>query len=350
MNNTVVRRRAFRFVFPLLTLLILGGAEAMARQSVFISVEELHRLLSEENTKRPQVFEVSWGGPEKVYDTGHIPGAMHINTDEVEYDEFKPRATTQPTDLGRSTTADQDLAKGLDQESTLPKNWWNLYPDHYLLAAFAHMGITRESTVVLYDNDALAASRVAWALLYAGVEDVRLLDGGLKAWQQAGHDVTTDPTHRTPAPSFGAERPLHPEYLVDIPFVRKAIQNADPGFILGDIRGEGEYQGTSAPYSYIPTRGRIKGALWGKAGATPWDMAEYLNGDGTFKKPSEIEKMWAANGITGDRHVAFYCGTAWRSSLAFLYGLELGWAEVSNFDSSWYEWSMGPEKDINPVE
>lgn len=60
--------------------------------------------------------------------------------------------------------------------------------------------------------------------------------------------------------------------------------------------------------------------------------------------------MWAENGITGDKHVAFYCGTAWRSSLAFLYAYELGWSEIGNFDSSWYEWSMGNEKDINPVE
>lgn len=79
-------------------------------------------------------------------------------------------------------------------------------------------------------------------------------------------------------------------------------------------------------------------------------VAEYMNEDGTYKSADDIKKMWAENQISGDKHVAFYCGTAWRSSLAFIYALELGWPRVSNFDSSWFEWSMGPEKDQNPVE
>lgn len=340
----------FTALLMLFSLSIISPKEIVAGQSYFMSVKELHARLSDTDSPKPLLFEVSWGGPEKVYNSGHIPGAMHINTDEIEYDEFKPRATTAPADLARSTTADQDLAKKLDAHATLPKNWWNIYPDQYLFPALAYMGITVDSEVVLYDKDGLAAARVAWALLYAGVERVSLLSGGLKAWERAGYDVSTVPTHRSPVPSFGTDKPRHPEYKVDIPFVRNAIATADPDFILGDARGEKEYLGESAPYPYIPTRGRIKGAHWAKAGKTPWDMAEYMNEDGTYKSAEEIKKMWAENQISGDKHVAFYCGTAWRSSLAFIYALELGWPRVSNFDSSWFEWSMGPEKDQNPVE
>ncbi len=50
--------------------------------------------------------------------------------------------------------------------------------------------------------------------------------------------------------------------------------------------------------------------------------------------------MWAAQGITRDKHTLFYCGTAWRSSLAFIYAYMMGWDRISNFDSSWYEWTM----------
>lgn len=341
---------SFLFVATLLLFSLPTSIFASERASVFMTVEQLHQLMETESQHPPLLFEVSWGGPESVYNKGHIPGAMHINTDEIEYDLFKPRNSTNPADLGRSTTADQDLAKGLDADATLPKNWWNIYPDQYLLPAIANMGINKDSKVILYDNDALAASRVAWTLLYAGVNDVKLLNGGLKAWEKAGYDVVTEPTHRSPAASFGADAPLHPEYLVDIAKVRESITQNNKDFILADIRGKDEYDGESAPYSYIPTRGRVKGALWGKAGKTPWDMAEYVNEDGTYKTPDTIAKMWAANGITGDAHVAFYCGTAWRSSLAFLYAYELGWPRISNFDSSWYEWSMGAEKDKNPVE
>lgn len=51
----------------------------------------------------------------------------------------------------------------------------------------------------------------------------------------------------------------------------------------------------------------------------PWAMEYYVNDDGTFKETYEVERMWAENGITGDNHVVFYCGTAWRSSLAFYF-------------------------------
>jgi thiosulfate/3-mercaptopyruvate sulfurtransferase len=79
-------------------------------------------------------------------------------------------------------------------------------------------------------------------------------------------------------------------------------------------------------------------------------MEYYVYDDGTLKSVREIETMWAENCITRDKHVAFYCGTGWRSSLAFFFAYMMGWDRISNFDSSWYEWSLGPEAVNNPVE
>lgn len=338
----------------MLALLPLAGRAAVptALHKGFVSAQELHELLQkkESGQQPPVVIEVGWGGPEDYYNKGHIPGAIHVNTDEIEYDLFKPRATTKPKELERSTTPEEDLAKGLGPNDTLPQNWWNVYPDKYLLPALAYMGVEINSTVVIYAKDPTAAARLAWAMLYAGVREVRLLDGGLTTWEKAGFEVTKTATPRTHLKSFGTDKALHPEYVVNIPFVRQAITTKMPHFILADIRTKKEYDGESAPYSYIPTKGRIKGARWGKAGKGPWTMDYYLNEDGTFREPNQIEMMWAENGITRDAHVAFYCGTAWRSSLAFYYAYLLGWEQISNFDSSWYEWSMGPEAAKNPVE
>jgi 3-mercaptopyruvate sulfurtransferase SseA len=295
------------------------------------------------------VVEVSWGAG-KEYTEGHIPGAIHVNTDEIEYDEFKARATTPPDKLGRSTTPEQDQAKGLSAESTLPKNYWNLYPDHTLLPALAHMGITRNARVIVYSHDATAAARLIWTLLYAGVDDIRILDGGLAAWKDAGFPVST-PTHtRRPAPSFGADKALHPEYLAGMEDVRDVVLGKRHDAVVVDIRTRDEYEGNTAPYSYIPTKGRIKGAMWGEAGKGPWTMESYVGENGRLKEPADVAAMWKKNGITGDKAPFFYCGTAWRSSLAFLYAWMLGWEEMRNFDASWYTWSMGPEADQNPVE
>lgn len=336
---------AFVLALPFAATAALQGSTTKG----LISAKQLHNEMQLSKTA-PLVIEVGWGGPENYYDKGHIPGSIHVNTDEIEYDEFKVRATAKPKELGRSTSAEEDLVKGLNAEDTLPRNWWNIYPDSYLLPALAHMGVTVDTPVVIYAKDPTAAARLAWTMLYAGVKDVRLLDGGLDTWKKSGFPVTSDTTKRVPVKSFGAGQALHPEYLVSIDFVRNAIAADDKEFILADIRTKKEYDGKTAPYSYIPTKGRVKNAVWGQAGEGPWTMESYVNSDGTFKSTAEVEKMWADNGITAEKHVAFYCGTGWRSSLAFYYAYMMGWEKISNFDSSWYEWSLGPEADKNPVD
>jgi thiosulfate/3-mercaptopyruvate sulfurtransferase len=333
----------------LLPLNLLAGMPGKTSQGL-ISPQELHTLLLDSEKNSPLIIEVGWGGPEEFYDKGHIPGSIHVNTDEIEFDLFNARSSAKPKELGRSTTIEQDQAKGLSADDTLARNWWNIYPDQYLFPALANMGVNIDSSVVIYAKDPTAAARLAWTMLYAGVSDIRILNGGLPAWTQEGFEVSQAPVSRTPVESFGTDKPLHPEYLVDIPFVRTAITAENPEFVIADIRTKLEYDGKAAPYTYIPTKGRIKNAHWGKAGDGPWSMESYINDDGTFKELTEIERMWAENGITRDKHVAFYCGTAWRSSLAFYYAHMMGWERISNFDSSWYEWSMGPEAALNPIE
>lgn len=342
-----------RILFWLLVLGLTGTTSLYAgntKREIRVTPEWVRGVLETPETENPwMVVEVSWGKGDK-YAEGHIPGAIHINTDEIEYDEFNPRAATAAGKLGRSTTPEQDLAKGLTPDSTLPKNYWNLYPDRYLLPALAHMGITQNSRVIVYSHDITAAARLSWTLLYAGIDDLRILDGGLATWKKAGYPVSTMPHPRTPAPSFGPEKALHPEYLASIENVRDAIQGKRQDAVVVDIRTQGEFNGKTAPYSYIPTKGRIKGAVWGEAGDGPWTMESYVGKDGRLKDPADVAAMWESHGITGNKAPYFYCGTAWRSSLAFLYAWMLGWEGAKNFDSSWYAWSMGPDAAQNPME
>ncbi len=101
---------------------------------------------------------------------------------------------------------------------------------------------------------------------------------------------------------------------------------------------------------------------WGNRLATVlirvvWGTDEFVNDDGTLKSPAEIEATWAGQGITSDKHLSFYCGTAWRSSLAWFYGYMMGYENIANFDSSWFEWRMGDgsayagaDPVLNPIE
>ncbi len=97
-------------------------------------------------------------GRSKLYLISHIPGADYIDTNEVESEPL-----------------------------------WNKVSDEQLKAMLAKHGIRHDTTVILYGRDVYAAARVAQIMLYAGVKDVRLLDGG---WQ-------TGPTRDCP---LSAER------------------------------------------------------------------------------------------------------------------------------------------------
>ncbi|TAE33766.1 MAG: hypothetical protein EAZ92_00355, partial [Candidatus Kapaibacterium sp.] len=48
-----------------------------------------------------------------------------------------------------------------------------------------------------------------------------------------------------------------------------------------------------------------------------------------------------AEGIHPDLHLAFYCGTGWRASLAFFFAWLMGWERIAVFDGGWLEWSQG---------
>jgi 3-mercaptopyruvate sulfurtransferase SseA len=323
-------------------------AQGYSHMDRAVNANWVHEVLfKNDNFDRPFVIaEVSWGPAGSYYNNGHIPGAIHVNTDEIEYDCFNPR-NEWPVDAGepacwdRSTTEAEDAAKGLGPNDALPRNWWNIYPDEYLLPAIAYMGIDKDTTVVVYGKSASAAARLIWTLIYAGVSDVRYLEGGYSAWTAAGFEGSTQAAERTPVADFGSATALHPEYKVDIPFVREVVNGNIGNALMVDIRTEEEYLGASAPYSYIPTDGRIPGAVWGKAGTGTSGMQDYVNPDGSLKPPSEIEAFWTSQGITADKHLNFYCGTAWRSSVAWFFAYIMGYPEISNFDSSWFEWSMG---------
>jgi 3-mercaptopyruvate sulfurtransferase SseA len=250
------------------------------------------------------LFEVGCHGA-AAFAGGHIPGAGYIDTCELEGGPF-----------------------------------WNKVSDAAWLAVLLANGIRHDSTVVLYGRGALAAARAAHLMLYAGVRDVRLLDGGLAAWQAAGFAVDTGPARpRLAARAFGTPYPARPGLLVGYEEARTIVANG--GAVLASIRTWGEHSGAVSGYSYIAARGDIPGARWGKAGdeGDVQSMRHYLEGDGRLRPLADIAAMWAAAGILPGPRTVFYCGTGWRASLAFVCAWLMGWDDIAVYDGGWAEWS-----------
>lgn len=257
-----------------------------------------------------KVIEAGWGAPKK-YLLSHIPGADYIDTNEVESEPL-----------------------------------WNKVPDEQLKAMLAKHGIRHDTTVILYGRDVYAAARVAQIMLYAGVMDVRLLDGGWQTWSDSGLPVERGmPEKVQPAPDFGAPIPGQPQLMLDMEQARALLHRKDAS--LASIRSWPEFIGTTSGYSYIKPKGEIAGARWGHAGSDSTHMEDFHNPDGTMRTGDDIAAMWKSWNITPDQQVAFYCGTGWRASETFMYARAMGWKNVSVYDGGWYEWSADAK---NPVE
>ena len=239
------------------------------------------------------LLEVGCGG-EAAYREAHIPGARYLDTGALEAPPL-----------------------------------WTKVDDTALIAALLRVGIRHDSTVIVYGRSSLAAARAAHLMLYAGVHDVRLLDGGFASWQgecEAG--VRT----AAPARDFGGARQAH--LLCGIDVARGMPQ-------LVSVRTWHEYTGQTSGYAYIAARGEIPGALWGRSGieGDVNSMSEYQQADGTMQPAAAIAAMWASEAIVPGRPTAFYCGTGWRASLAFFYAWLMGWDEISVFDGGWLEYA-----------
>ena len=182
-------------------------------------------------------------------------------------------------------------------------------------------------------------------MMYAGVKDVKILNGGIQSWLDAGYDFSTEDNKPDAVSDCGLQIPERPELAVDVPEAKLMLAASDANLVC--VRSWPEYIGEVSGYNYIEKTGRIPGAIFGNCGTDAYHMENYRNLDHTMREFGEIEKIWTEDGITADKHNAFYCGTGWRGSEAWLNAYLMGWPRVSVFDGGWFEWSNDPD---NPVE
>lgn len=252
------------------------------------------------------------------------------------------------------------LALDLDTNMLESPETWNRRTPTEVRDALLALGITADTTVVLYgrfsfpDNadpfpgssaGQIAAFRCAFILLWAGVKDVRVLNGGMQSWLDAGLATSTAEVAPRPAADFGAEIPAAPELAVDLPEARQILAAPDANLVC--VRSRPEYIGKVSGYNYIEKKGRIPGAVFADCGSDAYHMENYRNLDHTTREFGEVAEAWRRVGITPDKHNAFYCGTGWRGSEAFFNAWLMGWPRVSVFDGGWFEWS---NDESNPIE
>lgn len=269
----------------------------MTAVDILVSADELATLLTDPE-HRPVVLDVRWqlGGPpgHGEYLGGHVPGAVFADLDN---------------ELARHG-APEDGRHPLPDPADLQR-------------AVRRWGLSAGTPVVVYDGQGnLAAARAWWLLRWAGVTDVRLLDGGLPAWIAAGHELATGDV--VPAPG-DIELTSGALPTLDVDEVETF---ADDGVLL-DARAAERFRGETEPVD--PKAGHIPGAVSAPTGAN-------LAGDGRFLSADELRQRFTALGAVDGEPVGVYCGsgvTAAHQAAA----LAIAGFDAVLYPGSWSQWS-----------
>jgi thiosulfate/3-mercaptopyruvate sulfurtransferase len=217
---------------------------------------------------------------------GHVPGAAYLDLDA--------ELAGEPGARGRHPLPDTGAFE----------------------AAARRAGIGPASTVVAYDEAGEGgAVRLWWLLRHFGHDAVAVLDGGLRAWREAGLPLESGEPHVEPG-AFEA-RPRAGD-TVDAGGAAAAAP-------LLDARAPERYRGEVEPIDAVA--GHIPGAV-----NVP---ATELAPGGRFRDPAELRRLLEG---AGDGAVA-YCGSGVTACTVVLAAEVAGLGPVRLYPGSWSEWS-----------
>ncbi|MGB8539209.1 MAG: 3-mercaptopyruvate sulfurtransferase [Acidobacteriaceae bacterium] len=235
------------------------------------------------------------------YYAGHIPGAVFFDIEELS-----------------------------DRPNPLPHM---LPPPDVFSRNVSALGIGDQMDIIIYEQEGVfSGPRAWWTLRTFGAQNVYLLDGGLRAWMEAGLPTDSGPVHRAPA-LFHAT--LDQDAVKHFPEIQQII--AAHGQIL-DARSAGRFVGTSPE----PRPGLSSGHM---PGATSIPYTELVN-DGRLKPVDELRRLFAKKGVDLEQPITTTCGSGVTAAVLAL-GLEAAGAkQVTLYDGSWAEYAAHPQAVI----
>ncbi len=287
------------------------------RESVLISPNELQGIF---DSGRPvTVLDVRWSlgrdDGSELFLAGHLPGAIYVDLDSELSSVAAPQHGRHP--LPDLPTLESDAQR------------W---------------GVRQDVPVVVYDNDGgQSAARAWWVLRWAGLTDVRILDGGLGTWQETGGEIVTEVT--TPEAGsvefVGGQMPV-----LDADEAQRLASEPAPDGLLIDVRAQERYDGRSEQMD--PRAGHIPGAINLPTG-------QLLTADGRFATAAELRERFTGVGLDVDSHipgspgpdhpVGIYCGSGIGACHTIAALAAIG-VEAALYPGSWSQWSNDPARAV----
>ena len=193
----------------------------------------------------------------------------------------------------------------------------------------AALGVSDDATIVVYEQEGVfSAPRAWWMLRTFGARNVRVLDGGLRAWINAGLQVESGEVRRARA-KFSAK--LNRDAVDDYARVQRMIGGQEQ---ILDARSAGRFAGTSPE----PRPGISSGHMPGAINLPFTELAE----DGRLKPADKLREIFSSKGVDLERPVTTTCGSGVTAAVLAL-GLEIAGARrVRLYDGSWAEYAQQP--------
>lgn len=199
-----------------------------------------------------------------------------------------------------------------------------------LIDLIERTGLRESDDLLLYgDNDNWFACWAFWMLQRIGHRSVRIIDGGMRRWADAGLDQQ-EGCAALPRTRYRAER-SQPASVADVEDIYRAFFSPNLHRII-DVRSTDEFSGHMVSAlgdssSHIPTAINI-----------PWSLN--CNSDGTFRHPSDLVALYDGFGVSPEQTIVAYCSVGVRASLSwFVLKVLLGYPKVLVYVNSANEWS-----------
>jgi thiosulfate/3-mercaptopyruvate sulfurtransferase len=254
----------------------------MNRNNILIEADELLTKIDDPNLR---VFDASI--TDDVYLQRHIPGAAYF-----EHEKFSDKSA---------------------------KYMYTVLPEARLAEQIGNAGIANDSEVIVYACGTLPyAMRAWWVLKYAGHDNVRILNGGLTAWKNAGGTIEQASRSYEPAIFRGNPRPgmfaSKEEVFASMEDKEVAIVN-----VLPPVSYEG---------SHIP-------------GSINVNCMELMQGDFSqgfeYLLPDET-LAHRLKEVSGYKRIITYCGGGIAAAVNAAAHLITGHENVAVYDGSMFEW------------
>lgn len=239
------------------------------------------------------------------YAAAHLPGAVFFDIDAI-----------------------------ADRTSHLP----HMFPDAAQFKRdIAALGLDADCDIVLYDSGSwMAAPRAWWMFQAFGYRNVRILDGGMKAWRAAqGQIETALPVPRAAQAQARCDARMDAAYIRSKnDLVANLASNAEQ---VVDARSRERFEGAAAE----PWPGRVSGRIPGSFNVPFGELIDAASGQ--MKPLAQLRAPFVQSGVDLARPIVTSCGSGVSAAVLNLALYRIGVRSSALYDGSWAEWGLPGE-------